>query len=48
MWEYKTADRSDIGGNRSDFERFLNDMGRAGWELVAVFDEAFYFKRLLA
>lgn len=42
-WEYKILDSSDVpragflkGRDRSDVEKFLNSLGREGWELVNI------------
>ena len=42
-WEYKTVKLGAgglIGGkiDESKLESFMNDLGREGWELVAIFD----------
>ncbi len=56
-WQYKTVHaRSEIPKaampldklkwpERDDIDRFIDMMGRDGWELAAIFDGTFYFKR---
>lgn len=41
-WEYKLIDSKDVGEgffkgpDRSNVERYLDNLGRDGWELVAI------------
>jgi hypothetical protein len=40
MWEYKVVTSAGYLD-----EQDLNALGKEGWELVAVFENTFYFKR---
>ena len=42
MWEYLIISLSSGGGS---YEARLNDLGKQGWELVAVSDGLAYLKR---
>ncbi|MBN1854936.1 MAG: DUF4177 domain-containing protein [Pirellulales bacterium] len=51
-WEYKIVDSKDVAGggifkgkDRSEVDKYLNDLGEKGWEIVNLDRQASYGSR---
>lgn len=46
-WEYTISFLTSFKHRNGELEKHLNEMGQAGWEMVAVDNGMVYFKRVL-